>query len=76
MFRDLTGEGTSGPVSKYVVNLQYRSGASSLFKYLMSLEGFSIIDPRTDLASTRANPCQRHAPPATAMIAFTLEFIE
>jgi len=68
MFRDLTGEGTSGPVSKYVVDLEYQHGAGSLFKFLVSVDGLEIIDPDSDLASTRTNPCQRHVPPANCIL--------
>ena len=59
MFREVTGSEAPAPVSRYVVDLAYQHGAASLFNFLVSLDGFAVIDPASDLSSTRLNPSER-----------------
>eukprot|EP00892_Ulva_mutabilis_P008514 jgi/Ulvmu1/6034/UM027_0010.1 len=59
MFREVTGADTPGPVSRWVVDFAYQHGASSLFNFLVSIDGFAVIDPTADLTDTRTNPCER-----------------
>jgi hypothetical protein len=69
LLRSLTEISAPGPVSKYIVEVDC-ADVKSLFLFLMSIDGFKLIDPDSaaTLEESRSNPCERCARVHTSMI--------